>query len=119
MSGLEQQESQRWNPVRSAEAEKSFPEPGLQRELLAYDPNLMLVRNSMEKGWVGTLHSHPHHQAIYILKGRIQFEAKGKMFELLPGDSLVVEGGVEHQARALEDSEVLDVFTPYREDFVE
>jgi len=33
------------------------------------------------------------------------------------GDSLVVEGDVEHQASALEDSEVLDVFVPYRKDY--
>jgi hypothetical protein len=29
-----------------------------------------------------------------------------------------VDGSVEHQAAALEDSEVLDIFTPYREDYV-
>jgi hypothetical protein len=33
------------------------------------------------------------------------------------GDSLVVEGSVEHQATAQEDSEVLDVFVPYRSDY--
>jgi hypothetical protein len=31
----------------------------------------------------------------------------------------VVPGGREHQASALEESEVLDVFTPYREDYAE
>jgi quercetin dioxygenase-like cupin family protein len=35
-----------------------------------------------------------------------------------PGESFLVPGGVEHQARALEDSEVLDIFTPCREDYV-
>jgi len=29
----------------------------------------------------------------------------------------VVDGAVEHQASALEESEVLDVFTPVREDY--
>ena len=33
------------------------------------------------------------------------------------GDSIVVNGSIEHQASALENSEVLDVFTPYREDY--
>jgi hypothetical protein len=28
-----------------------------------------------------------------------------------------VPGGVEHQASALADCEVLDIFTPYREDY--
>jgi len=36
---------------------------------------------------------------------------------LLAGDSVLVDGNVEHRARALEDSEVLDVFAPYRSDY--
>ena len=42
----------------------------------------------------------------------------GKAFELRAGDSVVVEGNVEHQASASEASEVLDVFTPVRADYV-
>jgi quercetin dioxygenase-like cupin family protein len=34
-----------------------------------------------------------------------------------PGDCFLVPGNVEHQASALEDSEVLDIFTPMREDY--
>ena len=36
---------------------------------------------------------------------------------LSPGDCFLVPGGVEHQASALADSEVLDIFTPMREDY--
>jgi hypothetical protein len=31
----------------------------------------------------------------------------------------MVDGGVDHQAWALEESEVLDIFTPVREDYKE
>jgi quercetin dioxygenase-like cupin family protein len=51
--------------------------------------------------------------------GRIQFNSKGKTIELRSGDSVMVRGKVEHQATALEDSEVLDVFAPYREDYAQ
>jgi quercetin dioxygenase-like cupin family protein len=34
------------------------------------------------------------------------------------GDSFVVRGGIEHQATALADAVVLDVFTPCREDYL-
>jgi quercetin dioxygenase-like cupin family protein len=40
------------------------------------------------------------------------------LFVVGAGDSFVVKGGVEHQAWALEPAVVLDVFTPYREDYV-
>jgi quercetin dioxygenase-like cupin family protein len=33
------------------------------------------------------------------------------------GDGIVVDGGVEHEASAVEASEVLDVFTPYRQEY--
>lgn len=87
------------------------------RQVLSYNPHLMLVRHRFEKGWAGARHSHPHHQLVYVVSGRIRFEAEGKSWEMSAGDSLVVNGSVEHQAAALEDSEVLDVFTPYREDY--
>lgn len=94
------------------------PEPGMQRQVLAFNPHLMLVRHQFTKGWAGARHSHPHHQLVYIVRGRIRFEAEGKSWELGAGDSLVVDGNLEHQASALQDSEVLDIFTPYREDYV-
>jgi quercetin dioxygenase-like cupin family protein len=96
----------------------SSPEPGMQRQVLAYNHNVMLVRHHFLKGWKGTSHSHPHEQLVYVVAGRIQFDGDGKTIELRSGDSVIVEGNVEHQATALEDSEVLDVFAPCREDYV-
>jgi len=90
----------------------------MQRQVLAYSRNLMLVRHHFLKGWKGTSHSHPHEQLVYVATGRLQFENNGKTIELRTGDSIIVEGNVEHCATALEDSEVLDVFTPCREDYV-
>jgi len=95
------------------------PETGLSRQVLAHNGKLMLVRHLMEKGWTGARHSHPHEQLVYIVRGHIQFLGGDNAFDARAGDSFVVPGGVEHQARALEESEVLDVFTPAREDYAE
>ncbi len=95
----------------------SSPEPGLRRQVMSHTPAMMLVRHTMIKGWTGTKHRHPHEQMVYILSGRVRFEHSGGAFEVGPGDSFIVPGNVEHQAWALEDSEVLDVFTPMREDY--
>jgi quercetin dioxygenase-like cupin family protein len=96
---------------------KSTPEPGVIRQVLAHNPHLMMVRHNFTKGWAGARHKHPHHQMVYIVSGHIVFEAEGKRWDLRAGDSVVVDGGLDHQASALEDSEVLDIFTPYREDY--
>lgn len=93
------------------------PEAGLSRQVLAYSGKLMLVRHLMEKGWVGSRHSHPHEQLVYIIRGHIQFKGGDKSFDAREGDSFVVPGGIDHQASAVEESEVLDVFAPLREDY--
>ena len=101
----------------SDDAAMSAPEPGLRRQVMSYSPEMMLVRHTMAQGWVGVQHSHPHQQMVYVVRGRIRFEHPDGIFEAGPGDSFLVPGGVPHQASALEDSEVLDIFTPMREDY--
>jgi len=103
--------------IPSQDESMSKPEPGLRRQVMSYSPSMMLVRHRMQKGWVGAKHSHPHEQMVYVVSGRITFQHPGGTFEAKAGDSFLVAGNVEHQASALEDSEILDVFTPYREDY--
>ena len=103
--------------IPSKQEGMTTPEPGLKRQVMSYSPSMMLVRHTMENGWVGTRHSHAHEQLVYIVKGRIRFEYPGGTFEAHAGDSFLVPGDVEHQATAFEDSEVLDIFTPMREDY--
>jgi len=89
----------------------------MRRQVLANTDQLMLIRHFFEADWVGARHSHPHHQLVYVVSGAIRVEVGDKTFDAHAGDSFIVDGGVEHQARALETSEVLDVFTPTREDY--
>jgi quercetin dioxygenase-like cupin family protein len=96
----------------------THPEPGLTRRVGAYNNKLFLAEHRMEKGWVGTAHSHPHDQMAYVISGRLSIHAGDRTFEVGAGDSFVIRGGVEHQATALEPSAVIDVFTPCREDYV-
>jgi unsaturated pyranuronate lyase len=103
--------------IGSDDRNMTNPEDGLRRQVMSYSPSMMLVRHRMLKGWVGARHSHPHEQMVYVVSGHLVFQHPGGQFEAKSGDSFLVPGGVEHQASALEDSEVLDVFTPYREDY--
>jgi quercetin dioxygenase-like cupin family protein len=103
--------------VTAEAADVLTPEQGMLRQVLAYSPNMMLVRHRLSKGWTGVSHKHPHEQLVYVVSGRIEFHGGGKTYDLCSGDSILVEGNVEHQATALEDSEVLDVFAPCREDY--
>jgi quercetin dioxygenase-like cupin family protein len=105
--------------VTAAEAAFFSPEPGLLRRVLAHNDKMMLVEHRMERTWVGTRHSHPHDQMVYVIKGRLRFSCGTEQeFEAREGDSFVLKGGIEHSAFALEPAIVLDVFTPYRADYV-
>jgi quercetin dioxygenase-like cupin family protein len=94
------------------------PEPGLRRQILASTSAMMLVRHDMCRGWRGAAHRHRHEQLVYVISGRIQVEVNGAVFDAAAGDNFIIAPNVEHQASALEDSVVLDVFTPAREDYL-
>ncbi len=104
--------------VTSAQAARSSPEPGLTRLVGAFNEKLFLAEHRMEKGWVGSAHSHPHEQVVYVISGHLRVACAGRTFDVRPGDSFVVRGGVEHQATAMEASHVIDVFTPCRNDYL-
>lgn len=104
--------------VGSNSRPESVPEPGLARKMLAYNDKLSLVEHRMQKGWVGSVHSHPHEQIVYVVRGHLKVTCQGKTHDIRGGDSFVVRGGVEHGASAVEDSLVVDIFTPCREDYI-
>lgn len=63
-------------------------------------------------------HSHPHEQTGYALSGRARFTIAGEVATVGPGDSWCIPGGVEHSVAVLEDSVVVEVFSPVREEYL-
>jgi quercetin dioxygenase-like cupin family protein len=102
----------------SNEMRSTSPEPGLTRLVGAYNEKLFLAEHRMQAGWEGAAHSHPHDQMAYVISGHLRVRTGEQTFEVRQGDSFVIKGGMEHQAWAIEPSVVIDVFTPYREDYV-
>ena len=92
--------------------------PGATRQVLAEAPELMVVRFSFEAGAEGALHSHPHVQSTYVASGRFRFSVDGKTFEVGPGDSFVIPSDAVHGALCLEPGQLIDCFTPRRDDFL-
>lgn len=94
------------------------PDRGVERTVLAESPELMVVSFRFETGAEGKLHSHPHVQSTYVARGRFRFFRNGETHELKPGDSLVIPGHAEHGCLCLEEGELIDCFTPRRDDFL-
>jgi quercetin dioxygenase-like cupin family protein len=78
----------------------------------------MIVWWRMKAGAHAAAHSHPHEQIFWMLKGRMEFRLGDERKVCGPGDLAVIPGGVEHEAWFPEDTEVIDVFAPPREDFL-
>lgn len=91
---------------------------GVTRKILASNGGLMTVEVTFQKGAIGALHSHPHEQISYVLAGSFEFELEGEKTIIKAGDSYYVSPNAIHGVVALEDSVILDVFTPQREDFL-
>jgi len=91
---------------------------GSTRRILAWNDQLMPVEVGFEAGACGAPHSHPHVQCSYVLSGRFRYSVEDESVEMLPGDSIVVPGGLVHSCECLEAGTLLDIFTPAREDFV-
>lgn len=103
---------------RQPAAPVTDPEPGLQRQVLVHTAAMMLVRHQMRKGWRGSRHRHPREQMVYVVSGRIRVKVDDAWHEAAEGDNFIVTSNADHEAEALEDSVVLDIFTPAREDYL-
>jgi len=94
----------------------------IMRKVLAHKGNMMLVEVAFHNAGDSDygLHSHPHEQIVYVTKGRFDFQVEGRENVVLgEGDSVYVEPNVVHGGKPLEDnSTLLDIFTPIREDFL-
>ena len=92
---------------------------GVVRKVLAYSENLMSVELHFEKGAVGAKHSHPHEQIGYLISGSLLYQEEGQEDKVLvAGDTYYVAPNVLHGVVAVEETKLLDIFTPMRKDFV-
>lgn len=78
----------------------------------------MISRVALDKGCIVPTHAHENEQFACLLSGKMRFGigAEGsperREMVLTGGEVLLLPGGVPHSAEALEDSVILDVFSP-------
>ena len=91
--------------------------PGFERKVVHGD-SMTLVRVRFSPGAEAPVHSHHHEQFSTIVSGSGVFLVDGKDLPVSEGDILHFPGGVEHGLTVGKSGmELLDIFTPQREDF--
>ena len=99
-------ESENWKLSHELTTEQV--KPGLQRQVMCYNDDIMLVK----------VISHPHSQSSYILSGKFEYHCGDKVQILSAGDSFYAEPDMPHEAYCLEPGIIIDGFSPIREDFM-
>lgn len=93
-------------------------DPGVTRQVLAENPDLMVVVFRFQDGAEGKPHDHPHVQSTYVESGRFTFIVGDTEHDLGPGDSVVIPSGVRHGCICRAAGTLIDTFTPRRDDFL-
>lgn len=93
---------------------------GITRRFVAHGGDMMIVEVHFEKGAVGAMHQHFHEQVTYCTQGAVMFDIEGEKQYIGAGDSVFMPKDCMHGCEVLEeDTILLDIFTPQREDFLE
>lgn len=91
---------------------------GIEQKTLVYGDSTLMVEFRLQKGAVLPLHSHPHEQIGYLVKGQIKLTVGADVHDVQPGDSWCIPGDVPHCAEIMEESVAVEVFSPVREDYL-
>jgi quercetin dioxygenase-like cupin family protein len=78
----------------------------------------MLVRWEFDKGAIAARHSHPHEQIVVMVQGKLRLKVGDAETIMGRDDIVVIPPNTPHEAEALEDTVVIDIFSPPREDFL-
>jgi quercetin dioxygenase-like cupin family protein len=85
---------------------------------LIHTETMTLARVTLRKGALVPQHEHENEQIVTVLEGRVRFVPHGEERVVEAGTSVPLAANVPHEVEALEDSVVLDVFSPAREDWI-
>ena len=106
-------------PVVPADCGQKRSFKGVDFVVLAVGDKSMVTKMLYKPGDAVPFHSHPHEQSGYVLSGRYRLGlGRNEPAELKAGDSYAIPPSVEHSMEVLEAGEVVDVFTPPREDYL-
>jgi quercetin dioxygenase-like cupin family protein len=91
--------------------------PHLVRQAI-HTGQMTIARLELKAGGAVPAHAHINEQVSMVLSGRLRFLVAGVETLVGPGQVLELPPNVPHGVEVLEDSLVIDVFTPPRQDWI-
>jgi quercetin dioxygenase-like cupin family protein len=105
-----------WNDI-----EREQVTPQLDRRLLT-GKRVMLAQVRLQAGCIVPRHQHEHEQLTYVVSGALHFwigDDESQERTLRADEVIHLPSDIWHRAVALEDTVVLDVFSPPRQDWLD
>lgn len=94
------------------------PLEGIEQKTLVHGDRTLMVEFRLHEGTQLPLHSHPHEQVGYLVKGQIRLTIGAEVYDVHPGDSWCIPGDVLHCAEIIGESVAVEVFSPVREEYL-
>jgi quercetin dioxygenase-like cupin family protein len=92
--------------------------PGVRMRPLVYENRTIMCEFLLEHGHELPIHSHPYEQSGYLVSGRLRFHIGEEWMDTMPGDSWCIPENVMHEVIVLEDSHLIELFSPVRPDYL-
>lgn len=91
---------------------------GVSLDSLALGEKSQVTKMNYVAGNYASPHQHPNEQSGYVISGRYELTLAGEKYELQTGDAYAIPGNQIHSFKVIEAGEVIDVFTPPRQDYI-
>jgi len=103
----------RWSDIPSEQLN-----PATARRYLTAN-RVTVARFELKRGGVVARHSHENEQVSCVLSGLLKFKLNGQEVLVGAGEVLQIPSSLEHEVEVIEDTVVIDVFSPVRQDWIE
>jgi quercetin dioxygenase-like cupin family protein len=92
--------------------------PGIKRQTVTSGKTMYQMTAHLEAGSKMPEHQPPQEQIVHILEGRMKLIVNGTPHELTAGDSFYLASNVPHGVETIENTRVLDTFSPPRDEYL-
>ena len=92
--------------------------PGIKRQTKTNGKTMYQMLATLEAGAKMPAHQHPQEQIVHILSGRMKLIVDGMPHELKTGDSHYLASNIPHGVETIEETHVLDTFSPPRDEYL-
>lgn len=95
--------------------------PKMKRQFI-HGEKIMIAKMEFEDGFTVPWHSHENEQITEVFEGKLRFwfdDDENNHVDILPGESIVIQGNRRHKALMIGRVIETDTFSPPRQDWIE